>query len=121
VVPLLLIYGVALVWLAVVVGVDPETAARFHLDVVYGAMRWIAVAAMVFTTVYAFWTGFAERALTIRYVCGALVVLAAFGAAWLTLLAATGAQPAVPMLWPLLPALMATVLAPWALNRVRHT
>ena len=47
--------------------------------------RWV-VSAIVLTTVYVFWIGFAERALTIRYACGAVVVSAAFGAAWLTVL-----------------------------------
>ena len=89
---LLLLYGLALVWLAVGVRMDPETASQFHLDVVYGAMRWIAAAAMVFTTVYVFWSGFAERVLTIRYASGAVAISAAFGAAWLTVLHMAGVQ-----------------------------
>ena len=48
--------------------------------------RWIAAAAMVLTTVYVFWSGFAERVLTIRYASGAVAISAAFGAAWLTVL-----------------------------------
>ena len=39
---------------------------------------------MVITTVYVFWSGFAERVLTIRYASGAVAISAAFGAAWLT-------------------------------------
>ena len=90
--PLLLLYGLALVWLAVGVRVDPETASQFHVDVVYGAMRWIAAAAMVFTTVYVCWIGFAERVLTIRYASGAVLVSVAFGAAWVTVLRVAGVQ-----------------------------
>ena len=125
---LLLLYGLAFVWLAVGVRVDPETASQFHLDVVYGAMRWIAAAAMVFTTVYVFWSGFAERVLTIRYASGAVAISAAFGAAWLTVLHMAGVQlagmsamNAVSILSPALLPLMASVLAPWSLSRIRHT
>ena len=125
---LLLLYGLALVWLAVGVRVDPETASQFHLDVVYGAMCWIAAAAMVFTTVYVCWSGFAERVLTIRYASGAVLVSVAFGAAWVTVLRVAGVQPdaisAMDAAWMLSPALlplMASVLAPWSLSRIRHT
>jgi hypothetical protein len=126
--PLLLLYGLALVWLAVGVRVDPETASQFHLDVVYGAMRWIAAAAMVFTTVYVCWSGFAERVLTIRYAGGAVAISAAFGAAWLTALHIAGVQlagmsatNAISVVSPALLPLMASVLAPWSLSRIRHT
>ena len=126
--PLLLLYGLALVWLAVGVRADPETASQFHLDVVYAAMRWIGAAAMVFTTVYVLWSGFAERVLTIRYASGAVAISAAFGAAWLTVLHTAGVQlagmSAMNVVWILSPALlplMAGVLAPWSLSRVRHT
>ena len=123
-----MLYGLALVWLAVGVRVDPETASQFHLDVVYGAMRWIAFAAMVFTTVYVFWSGFAERVLTIRYASGAVAMSAAFGAAWLTVLHMAGVQlagmsatNAISVLSPALLPLMVSVLAPWSLSRIRHT
>ena len=125
---LLLLYGVAFVWLAVGVRVDPDTASQFHLDVVYGAMRWIATAAIVITTVYVFWSGFAEHVLTIRYASGAVAMSAAFGAAWLTVLHMAGAQlagmsamNAISAASPALLPLMASVLAPWSLNRIRHT
>ena len=126
--PLLLLYGLSLVWLAVGVRMDPETASQFHLDVVYGAMRWIAAAAMVFTTVYVLWSGFAERVLTVRYASGAAAISAAFGAAWLTVLQIAGVQlagmsamNAIPVVSPALLPLMASVLAPWSLSRIRHT
>jgi hypothetical protein len=125
---LLLLYGVAFVWLAVGVRVDPETASQFHLDVVYLAMRWMAAAAIVFTTVYVFWSGFAERVLTTGYAGGAVAISAAFGAAWLTALHIAGVQlagmstmNAVSMLSPVLLPLLASGLAPWSLSRVRHT
>jgi len=125
---LLLLYGLALVWLAVGVRVDPDTASQFHLDVVYEAMRWIATAAMTITTVYVFWSGFAERVLTTCYASGAVAMSAAFGAAWLTVLHRTGVQlagmsaiNAASILSPALLLLLVSVLAPWSLSRVRHT
>jgi hypothetical protein len=110
------------------VRVDPDTASQFHLDVVYGAMYWIATAAMVLTTVYVFWSGFAERVLTTRYASGAVAISAAFGAAWLTVLHMAGVplagmsatNPISVVSAALLP-LMASVLAPWSLSRIRHT
>jgi hypothetical protein len=108
--------------------VDPATASQFHLNVVFEAMRWIAAAAMVITTVYALWSGFAERVLTIRYAGGAVAISAAFGAAWLTTLHIAGVQlggmsamNAVSVVAPALLPLMTGVLAPWSLNRIRHT
>jgi hypothetical protein len=83
---------------------------------------------MVFTIIYLFWRGFAERFLTLRYVCGALLFSAAFAAAWVTILRAAGVQltgmpttSAVSWLSPAFVPLMASVLAPWSLNRIRHT
>jgi hypothetical protein len=126
--PLLLLYGLALVWLAVGVRMDPETASRFHLDVVYGAMRWIAAAAIVLTTAYVLSSAFAERVLTIRYAGGAVAISAAFGAAWLTTLHMAGVQlggmsatNVITVVSPALLPLMASVLAPWSLSRIRHT
>ncbi|HKX29406.1 MAG TPA: hypothetical protein VJ302_17040 [Blastocatellia bacterium] len=122
---LLLLYGLALALLkpAEELGIGSE----FLRDALFGATRWIAAAAMALTTVYLFWSGLAERWLTLRYVCGALLVSAAFGAAWLTMLRAAGAQlagmPTMDAAWMLSPALllmMASVLAPWSLNRIRH-
>ena len=127
---LLLLYGVAFVWLAVGtrVGADPETASRLHLDVIYGAMRWIAAAAIAFTTVYVFWSGFAEHVLTTRYASGAVAISAAFGAAWLTALHIGGVQlagmstlNALSVVWPMLLPLMASGLAPWSYSRIRHS
>lgn len=115
----LLLGGLALALLAL--AGRYEFVPGFLVDATFTGTRWVAAAALVIAIAYVLWRGFAERVLTVRYVCGALAISAALGAAWLTLLAATGAQPAVPMLWPLPLALMAGVLAPFALNRVRHT
>ena len=83
---------------------------------------------MVFTTVYIFWSGFAERVLTIRYAGGAVALSAAFGAAWLTMLHIAGVQlagmsamNAISVVSPALLPLMASGLAPWSLGRIRHT
>jgi len=123
---LLVLYGLVFVWLAVGVRVDPATASRLHLDVVYGAMGWLATAAMVFTTIYVFWSGIAEHALSIRYASGAVAIAAAFGAAWLTALHITGEQlagmSAMNAFWAMSPAfllLMASGLVPWSYGRIR--
>ena len=78
-------------------------------------------------TAYVFWQAFAERLLTLRQACAAVVVSAAFGAAWLTMLRAAGISlgdmPATDAVWLLSPALlplMASVLGPLSLNRIRH-
>ena len=61
-------------------------------DALSAAARWAFFAAMVFTIVYVFWRSFAERTMD-----------------------------SVWMLSPALLPLMASVLAPWSLSRIRHT
>jgi hypothetical protein len=78
---------------------------------------WMSGAAMLLATIYLFWRGFAERALTARYACGALAIAAVFFAAWR---AGMPAAEAVGILWLALAVLMVGVLAPWAFHRVRH-
>ncbi|HVG55920.1 MAG TPA: hypothetical protein VM846_15885 [Vicinamibacterales bacterium] len=92
------------------------------------ATKWIAVAAMTLATAYLLWRVLAEQILTLRQACGAILMSAAFGVAWITVLQAVGVQlsgrPAMDAAWMLSPALltlMAAVLAPWSLSRVRHT
>jgi len=92
------------------------------------ATKWIAVAAMTLATAYLLWRVLAEQILTLRQACGAILMAAAFGVAWITVLQAVGVQlserPAMDAAWMLSPALltlMAAVLAPWSLSRVRHT
>jgi len=82
----------------------------------------------VLTTVYALWSGFAERVLTIRYASGAVAISMAFGAAWLTVLQMAGVQlagmSATNAVWILLSAslpLTIGMLAPWSYSRIRHT
>jgi hypothetical protein len=80
----------------------------------------------VFATIYLTWKVFAERLLSLRSAVGIVLISAAFGAAWLTVLRAAGVQLAgttMHVVWMLSPALlplMASVLAPWSLSRIRH-
>jgi hypothetical protein len=121
----LLLFGLALALLAL--AERNEIVPSFAVDAIFAAARWIFVTAIVFTTVYVCWSGFAERVLTARYVCVALVLSAVFGAAWLTMLHAADVQftrvPATnfdAVLWPVLLLPLISVLAPWSLNRIRH-
>jgi hypothetical protein len=122
----LLLSGLALALLA---GAERNgIVSPFVVHAIVSTARWIILAAMVVTTVYVFWSGFAERVLTLRYSCGAVAIAAAFAAAWLTVLQVAGVQLAgmsmTATAWLLSPALlplMAGALAPWSLSRVRHT
>ena len=122
----LLLSGLALALLAL--AERNGIVSPFVFDALSAAARWIFFGAMVFTTVYVFWSGFAERVLTIRYASGAVAISAAFGAAWLTVLHIAGVQlagmsamNAISVVSPALLPLMASVLAPWSLSRIRHT
>ena len=104
------------------------SVSPFVFGTLFAAARWTVFGAMVFTTVYVFWSGFAERVLTLRYTGGAVAISAAFGAAWLTALSTAGVQlagtsatNAISVVSPALLPLMASVLAPWSLSRIRHT
>jgi hypothetical protein len=121
----LLLSGLALALLAL--AERNGIVSPFVFDALFAAARWIFLGAMVFTTVYVFWSGFAERVLTIRYAGGAVAISAAFGAAWLTALHIAGVQlagmsatNAVSLVSPALLPLMASVLAPWSFSRIRH-
>jgi hypothetical protein len=101
--------------------------SSFLVDVIIRATGWIAATAIVLATVYLFWSGLAERTLSVRLACGALVISAAFAAAWIGVLHVAGVQlsgmPATNVIWilsPLLLPLTASALAPWSLSRVRH-
>jgi hypothetical protein len=116
-VSLLLLCGLALALLARAGqrGIAPESL----VDALFAAARWIAASAMALTAVYLLWTGVAERVLTLRYACGALVISVAFVAAVVQL---AGMLPANAfILLPLFLPLMASVLAPWSLSRLRHS
>ncbi len=121
----LLLYGLALVlllWAA-----QHGIGSQFPLDAILKATWWIAAAAVVLATAYLAWRSFEERLLTVRSACGTVLVSAAFGAAGLMLLRASGVSlsglPAADAAWILLPALLPfifSVLAPWSLSRIRH-
>ncbi|HEY1307965.1 MAG TPA: hypothetical protein VGF24_30640 [Vicinamibacterales bacterium] len=122
----LLLHGLVLVLLAL--AVQRGIGSPFVLHAILIATKWIAAAAILLATLYFAWRTFAERLLTRRSACVAVLVFAAFGAAWVTVLQAAGVQlagmpttDAVWMLWPVLLPPMATVMAPWSLNRIRHT
>ena len=122
----LLLSGLALALLAL--AERNGIVSPFVFDALFAAARWIFFGAMVFTTVYVFWSGFAERVLTIRYAGSAVAISAAFAAAWLTALhiagvelAAMSATNAISVVSPALLPVMASVLAPWSLSRIRHT
>ena len=98
------------------------------MDAFFGAAPWIAAAALVLATASLFWRTLAEQLLTLRQALLAVLISGAFGAAWVTVLRAGGVHlsgmPAIDAAWILSPALLpllASVLAPWALSRVRHT
>ena len=122
----LLLSGLALALLAL--AERKGIVSPFVFDATLAAWRGILLAAIVFTIVYVFWSGFAERVLTLRYASGTLAISAAFGAAWLTVLQMAGVQlagmSALNAVWILLPAslpLTIGALAPWSYSRVRHT
>jgi hypothetical protein len=98
------------------------------IGLLLGPTRWIDAPALVLATVYLSGRAFAERLLTPRWAFGIVLVSVAFRTAWVTVLRAAGMQlagmPTTEAVWMLSPALlplMAGVLAPWSLNRVRHT
>jgi hypothetical protein len=122
---LFLLYGLALVLLALGQGWN---GLEIPLGPIFRGTSWVAASTIVLTTGYLLWRGFAEQLLTLRQASGAVLVSAAFGAACLTLLRGTGVSlagmPAADAVWMLSSALlplMASVLAPWSLSRVRHT
>jgi hypothetical protein len=123
---LLLFYGLVLILLALAEAA--EVAPPGLVGSIFVVTGWALLTVMVVTTAYLFWSGFAERALTLRYLSAAVLISAAFAAAWLAVLHASdvriAAMPvgtAVSVLWPILLPLMASVAAPWSLSRVRHT
>ena len=88
----------------------------------------LATAVLVAVPAYLLWSSLGQRALTARYAGIALAILAAFAGAYGTLLSAAGEPHAglhwtalLLLSWPVLLVLIGGALAPWALNRVRHT
>jgi len=102
-------------------------AGHRGIGLLFGPTRFIDAPAIVLATAYLSWRAFAERLLSLPAACGAVLVSAAFGAAWVTMLRGAGVQlaamPTMDAVWMLSPALlplMASVLAPWSLSRMRH-
>ncbi len=123
---LLWLYGLALVLLGI--GARRWNALTAVMEAVFWATPWLGAAATAFATAYLVWRSLAERLLSLRAVCAAVLISAAFGAACATLLRAAGVQlartlttDAAWMLSPVLLPLLVSVLAPWSLSRVRHT
>jgi hypothetical protein len=123
---LLLLHALVLVLLAL--ATQRGIGSAILLDVMLRATNWIAATAIVLATVYLSRRVVAERLLTLRQAGSAIVVTAAFGVAWVTVLRAAGVSiggmPTTEAVWMVLPVLlplMASVLAPWSLSRVRHT
>jgi hypothetical protein len=123
---LLGLFGLALATLAV--AEHNGSAPPLVMDTIFVTMRWTGATALVGGTLLLYRSGLAERTLTPRYALGALLVSAAFVAAWVTLRRATGLQldgmtwtsVASLLLWPLFLPLFTSALAPWSLGRVRH-
>ncbi|HEX6637604.1 MAG TPA: hypothetical protein VF033_08095 [Steroidobacteraceae bacterium] len=93
----------------------------------FAATGWFLIAGIVLATLYLFWTGFVERALTISYTSVALVISAAFAATWVVILQKSGVTLAgmsaagiAGLAWPMLLPPLVFVAAPWSLGRLRH-
>jgi hypothetical protein len=121
---LCLLYGLALVLLALR---QDSNGLEFPLAAILRATSWVAASAIVLATGYLLWRVFAEQLLTLQQASGAVLVSAAFGAAWLTMLGAAGVSlagmSAADAAWMVSPALMPltiSLLAPWSLSRIRH-
>lgn len=121
---LLLLYGLAIVLLVLA---NRAIGWEFPLGTIVRATGWIAAVAIVLATAYLAWRNFMEQSMTGLQAWVAILLLAVFGAAWLTLLGAAGvslaALPTADVAWMLSPALLPltiAVLAPWSYSRVRH-
>jgi hypothetical protein len=79
--------------------------------------------ALLVGTLYLFWNGIAERALTVPYALGAVAIAAMFAGSWIVIRPATTSSDAsmIGIAWLALAILMLIVLAPWSLDRSRHT
>jgi hypothetical protein len=124
---LLLLYGLGLV-LRAPDGQGGNGVDVLLMDALFGAAPWMTAAGLALATAFLFWRVLVEHLLTLRSASLAVLVSAAFAAAWVTVLHAfdlsPAATPATDMVWMLVPALLpllAAVLAPWSLSRVRHT
>ncbi len=114
-------WGVASILLALAgrTGIIPMLAVHAF----FTATFWITGVALIVATLYLLWSGFAGRALTIPYVCGAVAISAMFAGTWIVARSETNilGESMIGILWLGLAILMLSVLAPWSLNRSRHT
>lgn len=92
------------------------------------SLSWLATAGIAAIAIYLLWTGFANGGLGLRETGAAVAICATFVGTVLLLmrsvgvdLAALPASKVVGFLWMVPLILMVTLLAPWSLNRVRHT
>ena len=107
------LWGLAMI--ALVIAKNSGFVSEHALDATLSTSFWALVAVAVLTTIYLFWSGFRQGVLTIGYVCGAVLVSAAFVAACLP------ASNIVAMLLPALIPLIPIIAAPWSLGRIRHS
>jgi hypothetical protein len=114
-------------WLPAIWGLASLALALAHnkglvsvlpVRVFFTASFWVSLAALLLTAAYLLWSSLAQRALPVRYAAGALLIPAAFAAAWWAGMPSTSL---IGLSWPVLLILMVVVLAPWSLGRVRHT
>lgn len=114
------VWGLAVILLALA-GLS-EVLPSFVARVFFISTFWLTAIALLVITLYVLWSGIAERALTTRYVFGAVAVSASFVGAWVMGKPATNPFDAsmIGILWLALAILMLMVLAPWSLNRSRH-
>lgn len=122
---LLLLNGLALV--ALTLAGQRGLASRALVEAAAGTQAWLAATGVGLVTIYLSWRVLAERLLTMPALCAAVLVSGAFGAAWVTVLRIAGLQlagmpvaDATVWLSPVLLTLLASVLAPWSLSRIRH-
>lgn len=120
------VWGVSM-GIAGVAGRNGAIAAPLATTLVL-ALSWLATAGIAGVTIYLIWSGFADGAIRGREVGIAVLISAIFVAAVGFVMQSTGTNVAslpaakiVGFLWmvPLIP--MLAILAPWSLNRVRHT
>jgi hypothetical protein len=103
-------------------------ATGFLMRSIIRATLWAGSIGLVCGTAFLAWRALAENLLAPRLVFGMVILTAALGAAWVMLLSATGVSlthmSAAEVIWVVSPALLPwifSMLAPWALGRVRHT
>ena len=109
------IWGSLLLVVAIFLGIRSDTLPQ----AMRAAIPWIVEAALVIAIVYVLKSGLTERALTITYVCIAVLLSIANLVAYLP-----ENEPPLgkgEIFRQVLVPLLIFVMAPWSLNRIRHT